>query len=184
MANLFQQLEPVTIRNRDDNYDFITFYNPKELALDQNVKWSEHDGGRAHKELEYTGAPAPMTLSCELFCDLYEERGNVDLDFVEPLLELTRPVYRREEGAPRPPVCIFLWGKGFRRFQCVVESVSVKYTMFLADGTPCRATATPKMKHAPLIKVKSKTFKPGYGEVKRGDYSGGTTGAGLVSWLE
>jgi hypothetical protein len=45
-------------------------------------------------------------------------------------------------------MCIFLWGKGFPSFMGVIESLSTKFTMFLANGTPVRATVTVKMKQA------------------------------------
>jgi hypothetical protein len=40
---------------------------------------------------------------------------------------------------------MFKWGN-FPPFKGVIEQLSVKYTMFFPDGTPCRATATVKLK--------------------------------------
>jgi hypothetical protein len=37
------------------------------------------------------------------------------------------------------------------RFKCVIESISTKYTMFMPDGTPLRATVTLKLKEAERV---------------------------------
>src|SRR5690606_14556302 len=52
------------------------------------------------------------------------------------------------EDKKRPPTCLVTWGKGFPKFVGVIEQLSVKYTMFFADGTPCRATASVRLKQA------------------------------------
>jgi hypothetical protein len=41
---------------------------------------------------------------------------------------------------------MFSWGE--IQFQGVVESLTVKFTMFLSNGTPVRAECTLKMKEA------------------------------------
>jgi hypothetical protein len=40
------------------------------------------------------------------------------------------------------------WGSKFPVFKGVIESMNVKYTLFMPDGTPCRATVNLKMKQA------------------------------------
>ena len=47
----------------------------------------------------------------------------------------------------RPPLCRFVWGS-MGEFKGVVESVGVKYTLFMPDGSPVRATVQLKMKQA------------------------------------
>jgi hypothetical protein len=43
-----------------------------------------------------------------------------------------------------PPLCVFGWGK-FRSFEGYLKSVSIKFTAFLPDGTPVRATANTEL---------------------------------------
>ena len=50
----------------------------------------------------------------------------------------------------RPPLVMFSWG-GFT-FKGVVESLTIRYTMFLPDGKPCRATANLSIKEAQTAK--------------------------------
>jgi nucleoid-associated protein YgaU len=48
------------------------------------------------------------------------------------------------EDKHRPPKVMFTWG-GFK-FTGFIESLTVRYTMFLPDGKPCRATANVSLK--------------------------------------
>lgn len=43
-----------------------------------------------------------------------------------------------------PPLCVFGWGK-FRSFEGYLKSVTVKFTAFLPNGTPVRATANTEL---------------------------------------
>lgn len=52
-----------------------------------------------------------------------------------------------EPSSERGKILTFSWG-GTPGFQGVVESLSVKYTMFMPDGTPARATVGLKMRQA------------------------------------
>jgi nucleoid-associated protein YgaU len=38
----------------------------------------------------------------------------------------------------RPPVALLTWGTGLA-FKCILESFSLRFTLFLEDGTPVRA---------------------------------------------
>jgi len=52
-----------------------------------------------------------------------------------------------ESPGERPKLMFFYWG-GFPTFKGVIESLSVKYTLFLPDGTPTRATVSLRMRQA------------------------------------
>ena len=57
----------------------------------------------------------------------------------------------------RPHHCVVSWGdRGLPKFQCVIESLSTKYTMFSSDGKPLRATCTVKLKEATSVDKKGK----------------------------
>src|SRR5262249_5015639 len=62
-------------------------------------------------------------------------------------------------GLTRPPLCTFTWGSNMPVFKGVVEDLAVKYTMFLPDGTPCRATATLSMKQSDHLLNKEQADK-------------------------
>jgi hypothetical protein len=73
------------------------------------------------------------TLSMELFFDTYEEQTDVRTytDKIFALLSI-------DAGTHVPPICSISWG-GFT-FRGVLDQASGKFSLFLPDGTPARAT--------------------------------------------
>ena len=84
-------------------------------------------------------------LSVELFFDTYEEKKSVH-EHTDKLqaLALVNP------DKHRPPLVMFSWGAV--KFKGVVESLSVRFTMFLPDGKACRAVANLTIKEAATAK--------------------------------
>lgn len=123
----------------------VTFYfNPKEISVDKSVPWGHHDAaGQDEPKLEFTHGK-PHSLSFELFFDGYETRTNVS----GLVAQLEKFVATQDKH--RPPMVTFVWGAG-PTFTGVLGSVSAKYTMFLADGTPCRATVNLRMHEASSV---------------------------------
>lgn len=118
-------------------------FNPKEYSLDKAVAWDSEKAFSDAPQPEFT-KPAPMSLSVTLQFDTYEERVSVREKYVKYLekLSLMRKQFSKapkkdEKKGASPPVILFVWGKFI--FKGVVELLSQKYTMFLADGTPVRA---------------------------------------------
>ena len=69
------------------------------------------------------------------------------------------------EPGSRPAKVMVVWGGGLPEFEGVLESLATKFTMFLTDGTPVRATATLRIKEANALSVKK-------GGNQEGDKSG------------
>lgn len=116
-------------------------FNPNQISINKSAKWrtsaqGEADTGKAH--FPY-GEPATMTL--DLFFDTYEEGADVR-EHTRELFFLTTV---QEHGKlHRPPLCKIQWG-AFNisdEFQCtwVLQSLNQRFTLFLADGMPVRAT--------------------------------------------
>ncbi|MBL9015051.1 MAG: hypothetical protein JNL83_12790 [Myxococcales bacterium] len=151
-------------------------YNPATLEISQNVPWKKPDaankgGGGANQQgtpkdanfmaLEFTGAES-RSMSIELLFDAFEggdraPNGKSVMECVAVLEELATPVKpdSTQENERRPHHCILTWGAGIK-FQCVIENLTTKYTMFSADGTPTRATCTVKLKEAARVDRKKK----------------------------
>jgi len=78
-----------------------------------------------------------------------------------------------DEKMRRPPMCIFVWSKVFPAFKGVITQLSTKYTMFLPDGTPVRATVSLQMKQADkLIAAAKEKKKPPKPKGKETDFTG------------
>jgi len=112
---------------------FKVLYNPNTYSV-----------GKANQiaEAAVPGLNAPIlqfvhgnarTLDMELFFDSYEEQTDVskETDKIYKLLLIDRDTHA-------PPICQIAWGSF--TMQAVLDHVSGKFTLFLADGTPVRAT--------------------------------------------
>ncbi len=124
-------------------------FNPKEYSISKSASWRRTParGARSAPRSEFTGTN-PRTIQMELFLDAWESGGDVS-EQIDALFEWTNPTPSTREGTnPTPPIVIFHWGKKFY-FDAYVKSVNAKYTMFLKDGTPVRATATVSLEEVP-----------------------------------
>ena len=153
-----------------DNTDLTVSaqYNPKELQIDQNVPWKKPEaatktgkqqGTGSSKdnplEVEFTGAEG-RTMTVEMLFDGYEPKGRA-VDVSKMVADLTKMATvidpeSKNEQQRRPHHCVVSWGaKGILpRFECVIESLSTKYSMFSGEGEPLRATCTVKLKEAKM----------------------------------
>jgi nucleoid-associated protein YgaU len=126
-------------------------FNPKEYSLEKSVSWDTEKSFTDAPKPEFT-KPSPMTLSVTLQFDTYEERVSVRNKYVKHLekLVMMRGQVKNQKNAKEkqkasPPVILFVWGRF--TFKGVIDSLSQKYTMFLADGTPVRAEASLKIRN-------------------------------------
>lgn len=140
-----QTLTKAKLVNLDTNDTMDVLFNPKEYSIQKSVQWEPHKSpGLDTPEQEFTSGN-PSILSVELFFDTYEDKADVT--------KVTTKVYSLalvDANKHRPPLVRFDWGP--TKFKGVVESLTLRYTMFLPDGTPCRATANLSIKEAQTAK--------------------------------
>lgn len=108
-------------------------FNPTQYALDTSNQFAEIGvPGLGAPILQYVRGNS-RTLTMELFFDTYEQGSDVReyTDRIYGLLKIRSTTHV-------PPVCTLAWGTF--NFRCVVERANGKFTLFLADGTPARAT--------------------------------------------
>ena len=151
-------LDQPTSPGKAKNVPLIAQYNPKEVGVDKSVPWQKAPTSTGDQpEMQFTSAEG-RSMSFELFFDGYETGTNVHTEYVGPLLALAmvmKPGGTEEEK--RPPRVRILWGSGaLPQFDGVIASVGTKYTMFLPDGTPVRATCSVK-----ITEASSASFKKG-----------------------
>ncbi len=131
-------------------------FNPTELATTKGAQIAE---------IAIPGLDSPLlqfvrgqneTVSLELFFDSTEAGTGPG---ASPVTALTNRFYALVKMSGRehaPPRCRFVWGGEFpglvnnqgevaakrNAFECVVESVQQKFTLFSPEGVPLRATLT------------------------------------------
>jgi hypothetical protein len=131
-------------------------FNPKEVGVDRRVPWKPHNNpGGDMPMLEYTTGEN-RTMSLELLFDTAEDGTDVHQQYVSPLEQMTLIPEGTPSGKDRhPPRVKVVWGNRFPQFYGVIESFACKYTMFLPDGTPIRATCTVKLKEIDKAQMKA-----------------------------
>jgi LysM repeat protein len=127
------------IKNLDTEAALDVCFNPREYTFSKSAPWAEHNvQGLDAPNQEWTSG-APMKLNVELFFDAYELEGDArDCRTWTDQLEVMQLV---NPDKHRPPILLFVWGKKLN-FKCILTQMSIRFTMFLDDGTPVRAIAT------------------------------------------
>lgn len=119
-------------------------FNPTEYTFAKQNSWTvgEATGGNSAEMVFSKGEPA--TLQMELLFDTYGNgKRNEDVrtytDQIWELMMVDPDLTQGGNDRPWPPKVRFQWGKTWT-FNAVITSLSQKFTLFLADGTPVRAT--------------------------------------------
>jgi hypothetical protein len=116
------------------------FFNPNQYALSKKVGWKETAGvGLDLPQLQFSRGETRV-LALSLLFDSYEEKNDVR-SLTRKVADLTEVATNKD----RPPIIKVFWGPDQPRhvglpFSGVVESLTQKFTLFLEDGTPVRAT--------------------------------------------
>jgi nucleoid-associated protein YgaU len=139
-------LEKATIIRRRTNERITVMFNPAEYSFDVGNNFAEIGiPGLRTPPVQYVRGNA-RALKMELFFDTFESgadvRGNT-----QQITALLDP----ETNTQAPPILLFNWG-GFS-LQCVLETVSQRFTMFAEDGTPVRATLNVSFKEYERVDV-------------------------------
>lgn len=127
-------LEKARLINTVTGEEIPVLFNPTEYTVEK---------GNQYAEIAIPGLEAPLLqfnrgnarmLTMDLFLDTSESARDVR-EFsrkITALLDI-------EPDTHAPPVCRFIWGGG-ESFTGVLEKAIQRFTMFLADGRPVRAT--------------------------------------------
>lgn len=156
-------LQPVTIvvTWNDGVMEFISAeYNPTELSFNKAAQIAE---------IPIPGLDSPLlqfvrgqdeTLSVDLFFDSTENDTGIGASSVTQYTDQIYQLVKIEPSRHAPPICTFLWNDHFpgsdlsrhmgnqkrTSFQCIVESVRHRYTLFSPEGIPLRATVTVQLR--------------------------------------
>ena len=127
------QLAKAEIVNTDTGERIPVMYNPEQYSIEQGNNFAEIGiPGLSVSPVQYVRGKG-RTLTMELFFDSFERAEDVRR-YSGRVVGLLAP--RPDTHAP--PILLFTMGQFALR--CVLADASQKYTMFLRDGTPVRAT--------------------------------------------
>lgn len=136
---------------RKDNPAIVVpfLFNPAQFSVDKTNHFAEVNIPGVGSSLFQFVRGGARTLSLDLFFDTYEQgidvRKFTDRITGWDISGLTGTFHAPESGLMdidpdlhAPPVCLFVWGAYV--FPCIIEKVNKKFTMFLPEGIPVRAT--------------------------------------------
>lgn len=133
-----QELSKATVeildgKNKDETIEVL--FNPTEYSVEYSATYQETaPPGLSNPVIQFVNGNSEV-LSMDLLFDTYSSRvsGNV-AELTKKFTELVSI----DQELHAPPRVLFIWGT--YEFKAVVESISQKFTMFVSDGTPVRAT--------------------------------------------
>lgn len=136
-------LAKAVIINLDKGGDRVeVMFNPNEYTFNKQNVWIQGgSSGKDMPQLEFSGGQ-PATLQMQLFFDTYAQHEDVRVAYTDRIWELMlvdSDLMDQKTGKARPPMVRFQWGRSWS-FDAVIASVSQRFTLFLNDGTPARAT--------------------------------------------
>jgi nucleoid-associated protein YgaU len=139
------QLAEAFIENLETKDKIKCLFRPKEYTFTKTNSWPKDQKGGKNTPAINFGGGQPATLQMELLFDTYADGKDVRDEYVNKLWALMyvdeKKAKKEKNKKARPPKVKFHWGKAWT-FEAVITSLSVKFTLFLPDGTPVRATAT------------------------------------------
>ena len=123
------------LEGRNKDAEIKVHFNPTEYALEYGAAFQETPvPGLSNPILQFVNGAAEV-LTMDLLFDTYTDKGGSDVSIDTGAF--TRMV-AIDADTHAPPRVEFSWGEF--TFRAVVEKISQRYTMFLGDGTPVRAT--------------------------------------------
>lgn len=116
-------------------------FNPAEYTFTKHNSWLQGGNvGRDVPQIEFSSGQ-PATLQMQLFFDTYADRKDVRLEYTDQIWKLMLvdgSLSDAKTGKARPPIVRFQWGRSWS-FDAVIASISQRFSLFLADGTPVRS---------------------------------------------
>jgi nucleoid-associated protein YgaU len=159
-------LEKAYIARKDKPGVKVPFmFNPEEFSVEKSNNFAAVNiPGLSAPLIQFVGGEA-RTVSLDLFFDTYEEGQDVRFHTDRITGWDTGSMYSKLSGNKKglmdidsdlhaPPVCQFVWGAFV--FPCIIERATKKFTMFLPEGIPVRATLTVSLKEYKEVDIQVK----------------------------
>jgi len=161
-------LEKASLVRKDKPYVVVPcLFNPKELNVEKSNQFAEVNiPGLSSPIFQFVRGNA-RSVTLELFFDTYELGTDVRLytdlitgwDAGSMFSNLPgKGLMDIDSDLHAPPVCLFIWGAFM--FQCIIDRVSKRFTMFLPAGIPVRATLSVTLKEYREVDIQIKEIDP------------------------
>ena len=130
-------------------------FNPKELSVEKSNQFAEVNiPGLQSPIFQFVRGNA-RSVTMDLFFDTYEKGIDVRLftdritgwdagSMLSGLPNIAKGLMDIDSDLHAPPICLFIWGAYI--FPCIIERVTKRFTMFLPEGIPVRATLSVTLK--------------------------------------
>jgi nucleoid-associated protein YgaU len=161
---LFQRLD----RHFSPESSLPVQFNPTELTLNKQVQMAEIAiPGLDMPVLQFVRGQTE-TLSVDLFFDSTDGGMDADAQSVTEKTDAFYQLIKIDRKTHAPPVCRFVWGGSDfpgshfdqqwatqnrkNGFQCIVEGVRQRFTLFSSEGVPLRATLSLSLREYKTLK--------------------------------
>jgi LysM repeat protein len=146
-------------------------FNPTELSFSKAAQLAEISSPGLDSPIIQFVRGQSETLTLDLFFDTTEDGMGAKVTSVTKLTDKIYELMKIEPERHAPPICTFIWNNQFpgnlvthgsqRRpsFQCVVESVRQRFTLFSPLGVPLRATLTVSLREYKTLDQQLKQLK-------------------------
>ena len=152
---------------RKDNPALVVpcLFNPKELSVEKSNQFAEVAiPGLSSPIYQFVRGNA-RSVTMDLFFDTYEEGTDVRIftdritgwdagSMLSSLPGAAKGLMDIDSELHAPPVCLFIWGAFL--FQCIIEQISKRFTMFMPEGIPVRATLSVTLKEYREVDIQVK----------------------------
>ncbi len=130
-------------------------FNPEKLSVTKSNQFATVNiPGLSTPIFQFVRGNA-RSVSLDLFFDTYEEKIDVRIftdritgwdsgSMFSGIPNVLKGLMDIDSDLHAPPICFFVWGAFV--FQCIIEQVTKKFTMFLPIGIPVRATLSVTLK--------------------------------------
>jgi hypothetical protein len=120
---------------RKDKPELIVpfLFNPDEFSVERSNQYTE---------VNIPGLPSSTFQDVRLFTDRIT--GWDSGSMFSKLPDIAKGLMDIDSDLHAPPVCLFIWGAYI--FPCIIERVTKRFTMFLPEGFPVRATLSVTLK--------------------------------------
>jgi hypothetical protein len=137
-------LTKATITNLYTREKLNCLFNPTEYTVAKTNNWpAKPVVGKDVPKLDFTGGGA-RTMTVELMFDVFEE-PNADVrqhtDKLSNMTLIDQSKKNPKTKKSRPPYVLFEWGENWQ-FKAAITSLSIRFTLFRANGVPARALAS------------------------------------------